>query len=125
MEELDVTNHIDYSDSGRLLGHITIGAEMLEYAVREIPDFPADRALRLKHMILSHHGSLEHGSPVRPMTVEAMLLHYLDNLDAQVRGAATVLDKNGGEGNWTEYVKLLDRFLYRGSGGEAAGGEEK
>lgn len=114
MEELSVTNHINYSDKGRLLGHITLGSEMLECSIREIPDFPEELALRLKHMILSHHGNLEHGSPVRPMTVEAMLLHYLDNLDAQVRGVLTAIEKNGGEGSWTEYVKLLDRFIYRG-----------
>ena len=125
MEELSVTNHINYSDRGRLLGHITIGAEMLECAIREIPDFPDELALRLKHMILSHHGNLEHGSPVVPMTVEAMLLHYVDNLDAQVRGALTTMEKNGGEGDWTEYVKLLDRFIYRGRSGNGAGdGEE-
>ena len=53
--------------------------------------------------------------PFVPMTVEAMLLHYLDNLDAQVRGALTTIEKNGGEGSWTEYVKLLDRFIYRGA----------
>jgi 3'-5' exoribonuclease len=94
---------------------------MLECSVREIPDFPEELALLLKHMILSHHGNLEHGSPVRPMTVEAMLLHYLDNMDAQVRGVLTAIDRNGGEGSWTEYVKLLDRFIYRG---QQDGGEE-
>jgi 3'-5' exoribonuclease len=124
MQELAVTNHISYSDKGRLLGHITLGAEMLECAISEMPDFPEELALRLKHMILSHHGNLEHGSPVVPMTVEAMLLHYLDNLDAQVRGTLTVIEKNGGEGEWTEYVKLLDRFIYRGRRGvEADDGE--
>ena len=114
IEELSVTNHINYSDRGRLLGHITLGSEMLECAIRETPDFPGELALRLKHLILSHHGNLEHGSPVVPMTVEAMLLHYLDNLDAQVRGVLTVIEQNGGEGDWTEYVKLLDRFIYKG-----------
>ncbi|HER43919.1 MAG TPA: HD domain-containing protein [Candidatus Eisenbacteria bacterium] len=124
MEELSVTNHINYSDRGRLLGHITLGSEMLECAIREIPDFPEELAIKLKHMILSHHGNLEHGSPVVPMTVEAMLLHYLDNLDAQVRGTLTMIEKNGGEGGWTEYVKLLDRFIYTGGKGSETGGGE-
>jgi len=124
MEELSVTNHINYSDRGRLLGHITLGSEMLECVVRDIPDFPEELAMKLKHMILSHHGNLEHGSPVVPMTVEAMLLHYLDNLDAQVRGTLSMVEKNGGEGGWTEYVKLLDRFVYTGKpGGGTDGGE--
>ncbi|MCK4548856.1 MAG: HD domain-containing protein, partial [Candidatus Krumholzibacteria bacterium] len=95
MDELSVTNHINYSDKGRLLGHITLGYEMLECLIREMQDFPEELAMRLKHMILSHHGNLEHGSPVVPMTVEAMLLHYLDNLDAQIRGVLTVIEKSG------------------------------
>jgi 3'-5' exoribonuclease len=115
VQELEVTNRIDYSDRGRLIGHIVLGAELIEARIREIDGFPADLALRLKHMILSHHGSLEHGSPVVPMTMEAILLHYIDNLDAQARGALQVLDKETARpGKWTEYVKLLDRFIYRG-----------
>jgi 3'-5' exoribonuclease len=66
-------------------------------------------------MVLSHHGSLEHGSPVVPMTIEAILLHYIDNLDAQARGTLQALGKDTSRpGKWTEYVKLLDRFIYRG-----------
>jgi 3'-5' exoribonuclease len=115
VQELEVTNRIDYSDRGRLLGHIMLGAELCDEHIRRIPDFPAELALKLKHMILSHHGSLEHGSPVVPMTIEAMLLHYIDNLDAQARGTLQALDKDTGHfGRWTEYVKLLDRFIYRG-----------
>ena len=67
---------------------------MLDARMRAIDDFPADLALKLKHMVLSHHGSLEHGSPVVPMTVEAILLHYIDNLDAQARGTLQALDKD-------------------------------
>jgi 3'-5' exoribonuclease len=118
----EVTNRIDYTDSGRLIGHIVLGVELLEERIRGIEGFPADLALRLKHMILSHHGALEHGSPVVPMTIEAILLHYIDNLDAQTRGALQVLGKETGRsGRWTEYVKLLDRFIYRG---EEPRGEE-
>jgi 3'-5' exoribonuclease len=115
IQELSVTNHIHYSDTGRLLGHIALGVTILDEYLRGMEDFPADLAMKLKHMILSHHGSLENGSPVLPMTVEALLLHYIDNLDAQVRGALQVLER-GGDGNWTEYVRLLDRFIYRGAG---------
>jgi 3'-5' exoribonuclease len=115
VQELEVTNRIDYSDNGRLLGHIMLGVEFLDARMREIPDFPEDLALKLKHMVLSHHGSLEHGSPVVPMTIEAILLHYIDNLDAQARGTLQALDKDTRHsGKWTEYVKLLDRFIYRG-----------
>lgn len=115
MQELSVTNHIDYSDRGRLLGHISMGVELLDEYLRGLEQFPRDLELHLKHLILSHHGTLENGSPVLPMTVEALLLHYFDNLDAQVRGTLQVLERGGG-GNWTEYVRLLDRFIYRGTG---------
>ncbi len=123
VEELEVTNRIDYSDSGRLLGHITLGVEFIDERVEAIPGFPAELALKLKHMILSHHGQLEHGSPIVPMTIEAILLHYIDNLDAQARGALQVLEKDSGRfGRWTEYVRLLDRFLYRGEQAPDDGG---
>ncbi len=115
IQELSVTNHIDYSDRGRLLGHITMGIEFLDECLRGLEHFPRELELHLKHIILSHHGALENGSPVLPMTVEALLVHYLDNLDAQVRGTLQVLDRSGA-GNWTEYVRLLDRFIYRGAG---------
>jgi len=115
VEELQVTNRIDYSDSGRLLGHIMLGTELVEREIGAIEGFPVDLRLRLKHMILSHHGTLEHGSPIVPMTPEAILLHYIDNLDAQVRGTLQVLERDTGRfGKWTEYVKMLDRFIYRG-----------
>ncbi len=117
IEELMVTNHIDYSDSGRLLGHITLGVEFLSEYIRGMEDFPGELKMKLMHMIVSHHGELENGSPVRPMTVEALLLHYIDNLDAQIRGVNQVLEKGGDRSsNWTEYVKLLDRFIYKGRG---------
>jgi 3'-5' exoribonuclease len=115
IEELSITNHIDYSDGGRLLGHITLGVEFLDEYLRGMHDFPRELALRLKHMIVSHHGLLENGSPIVPMTLEAMLLHYIDNLDAQVRGVSQVLEKSSNrESNWTEYVRLLDRYIYKG-----------
>ena len=122
VRELEVTNRIDYSDSGRLIGHIVLGVELLDERMREIEGFPEELSLKLKHMVLSHHGTLEHGSPVVPMTIEAILLHYIDNLDAQARGALQVLDKETARpGKWTEYVKLLDRFIYRGDDAPAEG----
>jgi len=115
IQELSVTNNIEYSDAGRLMGHITIGVEFVDEYIRGIDDFPDELAVRIKHMILSHHGTLENGSPVLPMTVEAMILHYIDNLDAQVRGTLQVLSKESDRrSRWTDYVRLLDRYIYRG-----------
>jgi len=115
IQEFSVTNNIEYSDKGRLEGHIALGVEFVGEYMRGIEDFPEELELRIKHMILSHHGSLENGSPVVPMTVEAMVLHYIDNLDAQVRGALQILSKQSGDRDrWTEYVRLLNRYIYRG-----------
>ncbi|UCF04622.1 MAG: HD domain-containing protein [bacterium] len=117
LQELSVTNHIDYSDRGRLLGHITMGVEFVGEYIRGIENFPDELEVELKHMILSHHGTLENGSPVLPMSIEALLLHYIDNMDAQVRGVLQILGKaDRAEGKWTEYVRFLDRFIYRRSG---------
>ncbi len=113
MQELDASGYIDYTDRGRLIGHIPLGVELINEYIRGIDDFPDDLAMKLKHMILSHHGSLEHGSPILPMTLESLLLSYIDNMDAQVRGALQFISKpNGKGGRWTEYVRFLDRFLY-------------
>ncbi len=124
MSELAVGNHIDYSDRGRLLGHISIGVSLFEEYLRGIEDFPSELEMKLKHMILSHHGQLDHGSPVVPMTVEALLLNFIDNMDAQVRGTLMVLEKGGGDGRWTDYVRLLDRYIYRGDSESAASSED-
>lgn len=114
LQELNVTNHIEYSDRGRLLGHITLGVEFINDYIRGIDGFPDELEMKVKHMVLSHHGQLEHGSPVLPMTLEALLLSYIDNMDAQVRGTLQVLqNRSGMDGNWTEYVRLLDRFFYK------------
>ena len=66
------------------MGHIAIGSQMLEEVLAGMEGFPQELRLRLQHMILAHHGQLEYGSPVKPQTLEAVALHYLDNLDAKV-----------------------------------------
>ena len=124
MSELAVGNHIDYSDRGRLLGHISMGVTLFEEYLRGMEDFPSELEMKLKHMILSHHGQLEHGSPVVPMTVEALALNFIDNMDAQVRGTVMVMEKGGGEGRWSDYVRLLDRFIYKGNGDREISGDE-
>ncbi|MBI5599383.1 MAG: HD domain-containing protein, partial [Deltaproteobacteria bacterium] len=120
--ELSYSKSFDYTDEGRLLGHITMGIELVDSRIREMPGFPRDLAALIKHMLLSHHGYLEFGSPKRPKTLEAMLLYYLDDLDAKtnaiqsligVNGAA-VGEKKGGAGRWTDYQRLLERYIYKG-----------
>ncbi|HID08494.1 MAG TPA: HD domain-containing protein, partial [Armatimonadetes bacterium] len=75
---------MDITDEGRLIGHIILSDEMIMERMRHIPDFPTELALRVRHMVLSHHGQGEWGAPKQPMTVEAMALHLIENLNAQM-----------------------------------------
>ena len=104
---------VDYSDTGRLVGHMLLGITMVEERISAINGFPPDLAARLKHLILSHHGSHEFGSPVLPMLIEAFVLHFLDNLDAKVAYFARLGSQVQGEGyQWSDYQRNLERFLY-------------
>ncbi len=106
----------DYTDVGRLLGHITIGVEMVQEHLRALPDFPDALAMELLHCILSHHGEYEWGSPKRPKTLEAMVLHHAENLDGKINGFVTFASKSPDPQHpgWTQYSKSLDRYLYFG-----------
>lgn len=105
----------DYTSSGRLLGHVVMGVEMVSERIAAIEGFPEELAMLVKHLILSHHGRYEWGSPKRPKTVEAELLHHLDDLDAKVEGIMEALGR--GEGAWTDYHRAFERAFYRGQEG--------
>ena len=108
---------IDFSDDGRLLGHITMADEMITDALASMPDFPEELALRLRHMLLAHHGRLEWGSPRAPMTLEAIALHHIDNLDAQINRFSTLLEQRDvDDERWTPYERSIDRKLFIGGG---------
>jgi len=105
---------IDYTDEGTLVGHVVLGDEMAAAAMAILPGFPEDLALRVRHMIVSHHGRYEWGSPRRPQTLEAMALHQIEELDSQVNRFRELL-VNRPEGEpWTPYDRLLGRSLYAG-----------
>ncbi len=112
--ELSSTGSFDYTDEGRLLGHIVMGVELVDSKIRELEDFPGELSMLLKHMILSHHGHLEFGSPKRPKTLEAMVLFYLDDMDAKVNAIEALMEKKEGRGNWSEYQRLFERYIYKG-----------
>jgi 3'-5' exoribonuclease len=113
VREMKFSRSFDYSDEGKLIGHITIGVEMIHERVCRIPDFPTELAMQLKHLILSHHGQYEYGSPKRPKTIEATVLNYLDDLDSKINGIRTHIRKEGEmRGNWTAYHRLYDRYFY-------------
>lgn len=109
-EELRVKNNVtEYSDEGRLLGHIVLGIDALNKKIAEIQGFPENLRLLLLHSIVSHHGEMEYGSPKRPKTLEAFLLHYIDNMDSKEDQFADFIDNNNTQ--WSQYSKPLDRYL--------------
>ena len=105
---------IDYTDEGRLLGHIVMADEMISKALETIEEFPEELALTLRHMLLSHHERYEWGSPRRPKTIEAIALHHLENLSTQVNRFQLILEKRSTQEDWTDYDTLLRRQLYSG-----------
>ena len=113
---------MEYTDEGQLIGHVTIGVNMLDDKVRETDmmaeePIPQDLVLQLKHMIVSHHGTYEYGSPKLPMTLEAIALHYLDSLDSKVQSFAQIIrDDPNSDNQWTSYQANLGRKLFKGRG---------
>ena len=114
IRELKFDLHIDYTDEGRLLGHLVLGVVMLEEKLAGIRAFPQELSLRLKHMILSHHGQYEFGSPKRPKFLEAFVLHLVDDLDAKVNGLGRFMRRDRQEGAWTDFNRLFERFFLKG-----------
>lgn len=113
LQELTYDVAIDYSLEGNLVGHIVIGVGMVKDLVREMPDFPAELALEIEHLILSHHGSKELGSPVKPMTPEAFVLAAADDFDAKLHQVRRHLADDASEGRFTSYHRYLERVLLK------------
>lgn len=118
VRELTYDQHIDYTDEGRLLSHIIIGLEMVDQKIRTIPDFPQTDAALVKHLIVSHHGAREFGSPEPPKTIEAVLLNYIDEIDSRVNGIREFMAAEDPDAAWTGYHRLLERHFYRGEPGQ-------
>ncbi|MDR1018829.1 MAG: HD domain-containing protein [Lachnospiraceae bacterium] len=104
----------DYTDEGNLIGHIVIGVEMIDEAVRSIPDFPVVLANEWKHLILAHHGELEFGSPKRPSLAEAFALNFADVADSKLQTLKELFKEKKGEG-WLGYQRLFDSNIRRTS----------
>ena len=119
IREFEYDYTIDYSDEGKLLTHIVIGCGMLDEKIRQIPGFPREKAMLLKHMIVSHHGSREFGSPEPPRTLEAVLLNHIDDIDAKMNGLREFIAKEDPRENWTSYNPMLRRQLFRGGAEES------
>ncbi|GIX01024.1 MAG: hypothetical protein KatS3mg111_4356 [Pirellulaceae bacterium] len=121
LDELSYDGDMTYTDSGQLIGHLVQGAADLQVRALRLGQQrgrPLDAQVlwRLQHMILSHHGQLEHGSPKVPMTIEAIALAYIDDLDAKLNAATDIIaaDRNS-DSNWTAFVPILGRKLFKPS----------
>jgi len=120
IEELRTDTTIEYTDTGRLLGHTVLTDRAVRDRLATLPDFPRPLADLLMHMLLSHHGQKEYGAPTVPMTAEACALHYADNLDAHVQYFSQVVAEGSGSGNrWSDYQRLFDRYIYLGDAGNS------
>ncbi len=113
IEEFDFsTVPFTYTDSGRLVGHLVMGSEMVRKRAENISGFPANRLDQLIHLILSHHGRYEFGSPCLPMTMEAILLHHLDDIDAKMNFIGRLSEQvDANQYQWSDYQRTLERFL--------------
>jgi len=118
LDELRYVRGIDYSDHGRLLGHIMIGARLVRDKCNAVAGFPAPLAVLVEHLILSHHGTHEFGSPSLPQIPEAVMLHFIDDVDSKMAGMRATLEAASTDstaGNWTNRNPSLRRALLRAS----------
>ena len=121
LEELTYDGDLGYSDPGQMLGHLVQGAIEVERRSLQIlretgQAIPEDVLWRLQHMIVSHHGQLDHGSPKVPMTIEAIVLHYIDDMDAKVNAATELIESDRNtDSQWTAFHPVMGRKLYKPS----------
>ena len=111
--EFEVGKGIQYSDEGRLVGHMTIAVDMINRQISKKPNFPDDLKNSLIHIILSHHGKLEYGSPKRPKFLEALVVAMVDELDSRVDSVKSLMEGElSGQSDWTSYNPQYDRYFY-------------
>jgi 3'-5' exoribonuclease len=115
--EFSFERAVDYTDAGQLLGHLVMEVELVDQKIATIPDFPTELALLVKHLLVSHHGAYEFGSPKLPQTVEAVMLHSLDDLDGKIQAIQNLPAKEPGS-KWTVFHRAYGRSFYRGNSGE-------
>jgi 3'-5' exoribonuclease len=116
--EFSFDRAVEYTDAGQLLGHLVMEVEMVNKKIATIPDFPEELAMLVKHMLVSHHGEYEFGSPKLPQTVEAVILHSLDDLDGKIQAIQNMPEKEAGS-KWTAFHRAYGRSFYRATGEKA------
>ena len=116
LQELDYdSGAIGYTREGNLVGHIGLGLLLVREAAAGVSGFPVELRTQLEHLVLSHHGSREHGSPVEPKTIEAFILAAVDELDARVNQVRRAVREDASEGEFTAWNRRLGRVLYKGT----------
>lgn len=117
IEEYGIGASIVITDVGKLVGHIVLGERMVAERIRSVPGFPYDLELKIRHMILSHHGEYEYGSPKLPSTVEAVILHKADDMDAKAAQTVSLArDWDTGGSGWTPFDRRFGREFFIGRG---------
>ena len=112
--ELEIGASIEYTDDGRLIGHIPMETIFVDKKIGELENFPAETRRQLLHILLAHHGEYGFGSPRRPKTPEALLVHMSDNLDSKMAGMMEAITAQGSDDEaWTPYSRILERHIYR------------
>ena len=115
IDTYSLDHFFEYTDEGRLIGHIVIADRLISSKLARLSDFPAEKKKLIRHLVLSHQGTFEQGSPVLPQTLEANVLYISDLLDSRVGGILKVIGKKRiADQRWTDYVRLIDRYIYLG-----------
>ena len=112
--ELTSDLNVEYTEEGKLVGHLVKGVELLDRYAYKVKNFPYQMKLHLKHILLSHHGEYEYGSPKIPQTSEAMLVHLIDLMDSKMHSFDTVKRTDNNVGHWSSFVRHLDRIVFKG-----------
>jgi 3'-5' exoribonuclease len=120
--ELSYDRVTDYTMEGKLVGHIVMGVELVDRKIRELESqpgrlpglFPEEKKLLVKHLILAHHGKMEYGSPVLPQCLEALVVHYIDDLDSKMNAIGKFMEADQNPGPWTLLNRHYERFFYKG-----------
>ncbi len=116
IDEFSYDSIIEYSDEGRMIGHLVMGVEMIDRKIDGIEGFPTQLARELRHIILSHHGQFEFGSPKRPKTKEALVVHFMDDLDAKLNAFDLIVEADAAntDSEWTPFNRFFERYLFKG-----------
>jgi 3'-5' exoribonuclease len=119
--ELQYEKTTDYTTEGRLIGHLVMGAELIDRKIRSLDaqagrlpaPFPIEKALLAKHVVLAHHGKMEYGSPKEPACLEAVIIHMIDDLDSKVNAIRVFIEQDQNPGMWTLLNRNYERFFYK------------